>query len=93
MSSNKLDVGTFCPNEYNPLCPPSTPSEPDAQIQIYSSVVQKTSIVCAPGRGLFARLDVHIRPRMASHGVSWVLGADVRFGNLDFIIMMGGELV
>ena len=39
------------------------------------------------------RLDVYIRPRMASHGVSWVPGAHVGFGNLDFIIMMEGELV
>ena len=30
---------------------------------------------------------------MASHGVSWVPGAYVRFGNLDFIIMMEGGLV
>ena len=29
---------------------------------------------------------------MASHGISWVPGAHVRFGNLDFIIMVGGEL-
>ena len=29
---------------------------------------------------------------MAIHGVSWVLGAHVRFGNLDFIITMEGEL-
>ena len=29
---------------------------------------------------------------MASHGVSWVLGAHVRFRNLDFIIMTEGEL-
>ena len=29
---------------------------------------------------------------MASHGVSWVPGVHVRFGNLDFIIMMEGEL-
>ena len=29
---------------------------------------------------------------MASHGISWVLGAHVRFGNLDFIITMGGDL-
>ena len=29
---------------------------------------------------------------MASHGISWVLGAHVRFGDLDFIIMVGGEL-
>ena len=32
-------------------------------------------------------------PRMASRGVSWVLGAHVRFGNLDFIVMTGEELV
>ena len=29
---------------------------------------------------------------MASHGVSWVPGTHVRFGNLDFIITMEGEL-
>ena len=29
---------------------------------------------------------------MASHDVSWVLGAHVRFGNLDFIVTMEGEL-
>ena len=29
---------------------------------------------------------------MASHGVSWVLGAHVRFGNLDFIVTIEGEL-
>ena len=29
---------------------------------------------------------------MASHGVSWVLGAHVRFGNLDFIVTTEGEL-
>ena len=28
-SSSELDVGTFHPNQYKPLCPPSTPSEPD----------------------------------------------------------------
>ena len=28
-SSSELDVGTFRPNQYKPLCPPSTPSEPD----------------------------------------------------------------
>ena len=37
-SSSELDVGTFRPNQYKPLCPLSTPSEPDTQIQIYSSV-------------------------------------------------------
>ena len=30
---------------------------------------------------------------MASHVISWVLGAHVRFGNLSFIITVGGELV
>ena len=30
---------------------------------------------------------------MASHGVSWVPGTHVRFGDLDFIITMEGELV
>ena len=30
---------------------------------------------------------------MASHGISWVLGAPMHFGDLDFIIMVGGELV
>ena len=29
---------------------------------------------------------------MASHGISWVLGAHVRFGDLDFIFMVEGEL-
>ena len=29
---------------------------------------------------------------MASHDISWVLGAHVRFGDLDFIITVGGEL-
>ena len=29
---------------------------------------------------------------MASHGISWVPGAHLPFGNLDFIIMVGGEL-
>ena len=38
-SSSELDVGTFRPNQYKPLCPLSTPSKPDAQIQIYTPVV------------------------------------------------------
>ena len=29
---------------------------------------------------------------MASHGNSWVPGAHVHFGSLDFIIMVEGEL-
>ena len=44
-SSSKLDVGTFRPNQYKPLCPPSTPSEPDAQKQIFSLVVRKTPTI------------------------------------------------
>jgi hypothetical protein len=30
---------------------------------------------------------------MASHGISWVLKAHVRFGSLDFVITTEGELV
>ena len=37
-------------------------------------------------------LNVHIRPQMASHGVSWVPGTHMCFGNLDFIITMEGDL-
>ena len=29
---------------------------------------------------------------MTSHGVSWVPGAHVRFGNVDFIVTLEGEL-
>ena len=29
---------------------------------------------------------------MASHTISWVSGAHVHFGDLDFIVMVGGEL-
>ena len=29
---------------------------------------------------------------MANHDISWVPGAHVRFGSLDFIVMVGGEL-
>jgi len=29
---------------------------------------------------------------MANHGISWVPGAHVHFGSLDFIVMVGGEL-
>ena len=29
---------------------------------------------------------------MASHNISWVLDAHVRFGDLDFIVTMEGEL-
>ena len=30
---------------------------------------------------------------MASHNLNWVLGTHVHFGDLDFIVMMEGELV
>ena len=30
---------------------------------------------------------------MARHNISWALGAHVRFGDLDFIVMMEGDLV
>ena len=33
-----------------------------------------------------------IRPRMASHAISWVLGTHMCFDDLDFIVMVGGEL-
>ena len=29
---------------------------------------------------------------MATHAISWVLGAHVRFGDMDFIVTVGGEL-
>ena len=29
---------------------------------------------------------------MASHAINWVPGAHVRFGDLDFIVTVGGEL-
>ena len=29
---------------------------------------------------------------MANHAISWVLGVHVRFGDLDFIVTLGGEL-
>ena len=29
---------------------------------------------------------------MADHAISWVLGAHVHFGDLDFIVTVGGEL-
>ena len=49
----------------------------------------ETRTVGVPGRGLCTFL---IRPRMASHAISWVPGAHVCFGDLDFIITMAGEL-
>ena len=39
------------------------------------------------------RLDIHTKPWMASHNLSWVPGAHVRFGDLDFIVTTEGELV
>jgi len=41
----------------------------------------------------FVRLDIHTRPQMAIHGVSWVSGTHVCFGNLDFIVTIEGGLV
>ena len=38
-------------------------------------------------------LDVHTGSWMASHDISWVPGAHVRFGSLDFIVTTEGELV
>ena len=29
---------------------------------------------------------------MANHAISWVPGTHVRFGDLDFIVTVGGEL-
>ena len=29
---------------------------------------------------------------MANHAISWVPGAHMHFGDLDFIVMVGGEL-
>ena len=37
-------------------------------------------------------LDIHTRPQMASHNLSWVLGAHAHFGDLDFIVTTEGEL-
>ena len=50
----------------------------------------ETLTVGVPGRDLYA---FQIKPRMASHTISWVLGTHVCFGDLDFIVMVGGELV
>jgi hypothetical protein len=30
---------------------------------------------------------------MASHGIDWTLSAHVRFGSLDYVVTMEGELV
>ena len=38
------------------------------------------------------RFDFNIKPRMASHEISWVPDAHVCFGDLDFIVTVGGEL-
>ena len=42
--------------------------------------------------GDFARFDINIRPWMASHRISWVPGAHVHFKDLDFVVMVEGEL-
>ena len=36
--------------------------------------------------------DINIGPWIARHDISWVLGAHMRFGDLDFVITVGGEL-
>ena len=41
----------------------------------------------------FECADINIRSWMASHSISWVPGAHMHFGDLDFIIMVEGELV
>ena len=69
-SSSKLDVGTFRPNQYKPLCPPSTPSEPDAQIQIYSSVVQKH-------RQLARQVWAFLRVSTSTSGLGWLVTAPI----------------
>ena len=43
-------------------------------------------------KALTATLVILNSPHMASHDVSWVLGAHVCFGSFDFIIAMEGEL-
>ena len=69
----------------------SAPSGPNAhKYKFTSRCLFETPIVGAPGRGLCA---FQTRPRMANHDISWVPGTHVHFGNLNFIIMVGGELV
>ena len=50
----------------------------------------ETPIVGALGRGACA---FQIRPRIATNIISWAPGAHVRFGDLDFIVTLGGELM
>ena len=52
----------------------------------------ETPIVGVSGRGPLRVSTINIRPRIASHGISWVPGTHVRFGDLDFIVTVGGEL-
>ena len=54
-----------------------------------SQCLFETPTIGTLGRGLCA---FQIRPQMANHAISWVLGAHVRFGDPDFIVMVGGEL-
>jgi hypothetical protein len=42
-------------------------------------------IVGMPGRGLLHVLMPTLRPRMASHDVSWTLGVHARLGSLDYL--------
>ena len=86
-SSNRMDVGTFSPNQYKPCVIQCLTRN---NYKFTSQCLFETPTVGAPGRGLCA---FQTRPRMANHDISWVPGAHMRFGNLDFIIMVGGELV
>ena len=38
-------------------------------------------------------LNIHTRPQMATHNLSWVPSMHVRFGDLDFIVTTEGELM
>jgi len=68
----------------------SAPSRPNAHNYKFTRrCLFETPTVGAPGRGLCA---FQIRPQMATHVISWVPGAHVCFGDLDFIVTLGGEL-
>ena len=52
----------------------------------------ETPTVGVLGRGPLRVPTINIKTRMASHEISWVLSTHVRFGDLDFIVMVEGEL-
>jgi hypothetical protein len=54
----------------------------------------RTSTISAPGRGFFAHHNTSFitRPRMANHAMFWVPGASVRFGTIDFVVTLKGNL-